>query len=763
MLDPHPAQGDAQNPLSPRISAKRPSPSRDSLPSHKRTALDSTAARPAQPLPSANQKEAVGGASTANGGGGGAGAAGCRLLWRGRLTSEQGRPLHGVAIIAHLFSVSSALSPPPPAAASSLSPFDDPFSSASSATASGADMCLGLEMLRGAPIALKGDVRVRRGGSPAQGEKAPFVAAGRKGKGRAREEPEVEIVDVETPTDVRVYIDARCPETVEWFEDAFCREGREGYGVKLDAGGEEVILFASLPTFAPLTEEQENLDPAASTSAQPPRPPLTLLLGRRARATVRKPRPDDPLPRENLFANKLRKTASLPASAFTLSADSAPPPPAKKPKRQTAKDKAIASLLSKDATGAGAEMAPPARSRVRATSSQPPGIAFPPPAAAAARPFARSASSRFPSTATGPLARQASLPPLAGLGATRNWSAPGAAPGQGRAFQRTLSRSSMLLDSPPGSDDEAGGGGDLAHMQRRGSRAPSPTPSLASVLGDEDGEGEGADAVAELRSFGAAAAARRGGAMARSSSLPVGTFALGAPAGAGERDEKARREREGTALPAAGAREGSAAPEGTAEARNKNTVKKLTLARMTAMGCGKSHGEFRDVFSFTTRGVGFAMRATFKTSVLSPAEREHASSLIDAHLKLYLPASPLPTPSPTPGPAHGVVKSEPDPLAPSLPPAMPSPKSLGDGLGADEGAQAGAAAPGEAAMEEDVDMEETQVHEEEAAETQLPEGGTQPPLAEDAVLIDEEEEDVDEVVLVSMQGAAEVKMEPVHG
>ncbi|BGP36828.1 hypothetical protein JCM10449v2_000730 [Rhodotorula kratochvilovae] len=711
MLDPHPAQGDAQNPLSPRISAKRPSPSRDSLPSHKRIALDSTAAR--------------------------------------------------VAIIAHLFSVSSALSPPPPAAASSLSPFDDPFSSASSATASGADMCLGLEMLRGAPIALKGDVRVRRGGSPVQGEKAPFVSAGRKGKGRAREDPEVEIVDVETPTDVRVYIDARCPETVEWLEDAFCREGREGYGVKLDAGGEEVILFASLPALAPLAEEQENLDPAASTSAQLPRPPLTLLLGRRARATVRKPRPDDPLPRENLFANKLRKTASLPASAFTLSADPAPPPPAKKPKRQTAKDKAIASLLSKDASGAAAEMAPPARSRARATSSQPPGIAFPPPAAAAARPFARSASSRFPSTATGPLARQASLPPLAGLGAARRSSAPGAAPGQGRAFQRTLSRSSMLLDSPPGSDDEAGGGGDLARMQRRGSRAPSPTPSLASVLGDEDGEGEGADAVAELRSFGAGR--RSTGGMARSSSLPVGTFALGTAAGAGpgQREEKGRSEREGTALPVAGVSEGSAAPEGTAEARNKNTVKKLTLARMTAMGCGKSHGEFRDVFSFTTRGVGFAMRATFKTSVLSPAEREHASSLIDAHLKLYLPASPLPTPSPTPGPAHGVVKSEPDPLP--LTPAMPSPKSLGDGLGADEGAQAGSAAPGEAAMEEDVDMDETQVHEEEAAETQLPEGGTQPPLAEDAVLIDEEEEDVDEVVLVSVQGAAEVKMEPVHG
>jgi hypothetical protein len=30
---------------------------------------------------------------------------------------------------------------------------------------------------------------------------------------------------VETPTDVRVYIDDRCPETVDWFQDKFCREG----------------------------------------------------------------------------------------------------------------------------------------------------------------------------------------------------------------------------------------------------------------------------------------------------------------------------------------------------------------------------------------------------------------------------------------------------------------------------------------------------------------------------------------------------------
>jgi len=109
-------------------------------------------------------------------------------------------------------------------------------------------MCLGLEMLRGAPIAVKSDVRVRRAGdSPdkASATTAAASSAGKKGKGRARDEPDLGLVEVETPTDVRVYIDARCPATVEWFEDMFCREGRAGHGVTLDAGGAFFLL--SLP------------------------------------------------------------------------------------------------------------------------------------------------------------------------------------------------------------------------------------------------------------------------------------------------------------------------------------------------------------------------------------------------------------------------------------------------------------------------------------------------------------------------------------
>lgn len=111
------------------------------------------------------------------------------------------------------------------------------------------------------------------------------------------------VVQVETPTDVRVYIDQRCPQTVEWFEKMFCVQGREGLGVKVDVGGElelharfaslligccsgeESIIFASYPSIPP------------SSSPSTFKPPLTLLLGRPSQLATRKPRPDDPMPR----------------------------------------------------------------------------------------------------------------------------------------------------------------------------------------------------------------------------------------------------------------------------------------------------------------------------------------------------------------------------------------------------------------------------------------------------------------------------------
>lgn len=136
----------------------------------------------------------------------------------------------------------------------------------------------------------------------------------KRGKGKGKER---ETVQVETPTEVRVYVDPRCPETVGWFEDWFCREGSEGRGVRVDVGGtslltlfgqqrsdrltelahagEEVIVFANLPSLSP--PEPTLTSAQGSTSTAPPRPALSLLLGRAIKRPTRAPRPDDPLPR----------------------------------------------------------------------------------------------------------------------------------------------------------------------------------------------------------------------------------------------------------------------------------------------------------------------------------------------------------------------------------------------------------------------------------------------------------------------------------
>ncbi|GAA5887551.1 hypothetical protein JCM5296_002615 [Sporobolomyces johnsonii] len=735
-------------------TASTASPSKRSLspagpldaPSPKRVALHSPVPPPAAPAtaqrpPLARTGTSNGSAASSASAGGGPAAAGCRLLWRGKVLDEHGEGLYGIAFIAHLFSVSSSASPHP-----SFSPFDDPFASTTRASSSGADMCLGLEMLRGSAIRVLGEVKVLRAGHGGEAdvrlpEKVPVTA---KGKGKAKD-VEVEAVKVETPTDVRVYVDERCPETVEWFEERFCREGREGWGVKVDAGGEEVVIFASYPDLSLLSatppsaaQESKDVDATASTSTSQPRPPLTLLLGRPVKSAGRTPRPDDPMPRENLFAAKLRKTASLPASAFASPAGKSAPVTAlfrnassatssanvSKPKRQTAKDKAIASLLSKNS-----QPAPP-----RANSRPPPPtIAFPPPPLPSAsgglglkRTLSRSDSSSRLFGNLSHASRQSSLPPSQphSRRSSVSLAAPDAAPS--RPFQRSRSSrsSAMLVDSPPSSDAEfpQTSARLFARAARGGSRAPSPTLSIASTsFGglDEAGEAgvkmeenESLDGLGELTSLGArpgtgAGAQKRG--MGRSSSLPVGQFLGGVKGAKGVGGkEKDRREREGTALPpppaaAVGATTGMG-EQSTLESRNKNIVKKLALNRMTALGVGKDHSEFRDVFSMVTRGVAFAMRPTFKTTLLCPSDRRRAEDLVGQHLRLYLPDSYFTSSAPSNPPSHTAgettvppvhVQVDVDSPAPPPPPAeslaeppplaaeaasLPSPRSLGDGL-----------------------------------------------------------------------------------
>ena len=167
--------------------------------------------------------------------------------------------LQGLAIVAHLFAVPSAPGPNEAspalariaAAAAQPSPFDDPFSPFAASAAASTDLCLGLEMLRGADISLLPSspldappLRVRR--APPPDSLASSPAAGSLYKLDSGE------VEVETPTDVRLYVDGRCVETVYWMEETFCRAGAEGRGVRLEVGGEPGFRHPPLRRLMPV-------------------------------------------------------------------------------------------------------------------------------------------------------------------------------------------------------------------------------------------------------------------------------------------------------------------------------------------------------------------------------------------------------------------------------------------------------------------------------------------------------------------------------
>ncbi|GAA5922245.1 uncharacterized protein JCM15063_003232 [Sporobolomyces koalae] len=605
------------------------------------------------------------------------GSAGCRLLWRGAIATADGYKLYGVAIIAHLFSVPSAASASSPHAAAAttpnaFSPFDDPFSSTSKANSSGADMCLGLEMLRGKDLNLVEPDQtfvVQQVLEPLSTNSSPETSrssAVRKGKAKA----DPEVVKVETPTDVRVYIDERCTDTVEWFQDQFCREGCQGRGIKLDAGGERIVIFAQLPQVSTTSTNS----PSTSSTEQP-LPPLTLLLGRPFKPVVRKPRPDDPLPRESLFTAKLRKTASLPAAAFSktslASSTLIEEQDRVKKRRLSSKDKAIASLMSKTNADTTTSL-----SRSRQVSNPPPSIAFPFPVSSnstattnSKRSLSRSLST---SNATSNLfssnLRQGSLPPSSSFNGHLD------RPGH-RAFKRsqssisTTSSSNAFLRSghspPPPEHDEDDvrllsmrdrRNSRSGSVSRAGSRAPpSPSFSIASttlglpgmnlgegfgVKGEEETHDHGDevfDRLAEIKEIGIKRQRKTNGigarpgrdgnfGLERSLSVPVGGKFL-------DSHQAIKVEQNGETFDPR--IEGQTNP---IETRNKNTVKKMTMMRLQHLGISKDHVEFKELFSMVTRGVGFALRSIFKEKVLDTVERATAEDLIDHHLKLYLPA-----------------------------------------------------------------------------------------------------------------------------
>lgn len=158
---------------------------------------------------------------------------GSRLLWRGAFAHTT-NIYHGIAIVAHLFNVPS----PTMLNSANSSPFsrsaaiiDDPFSP----FASGIDICLGIEMLRSANLKVLGDVYVTH--SATSSTTSPVIPTTTNGNKKGKIRSELNEIIVETPTDVRVYIDQRCPETVNWFEKSFCTSERQGIGIRLEVGG----------------------------------------------------------------------------------------------------------------------------------------------------------------------------------------------------------------------------------------------------------------------------------------------------------------------------------------------------------------------------------------------------------------------------------------------------------------------------------------------------------------------------------------------
>lgn len=146
----------------------------------------------------------------------------------------------GLAIVAHLFSVPHTGSPfqPSPAPPSQPSPFDDPFSPFSASAGASTDLCLGLEMLRGADLKV---VNSEGSGPSMRVRRVPIADSTASSPAMASPAKEAGEVEVETPTDIRMYVDRRCAETVLWMEQMFCTAGNGARGVKLEMGGQSWV------------------------------------------------------------------------------------------------------------------------------------------------------------------------------------------------------------------------------------------------------------------------------------------------------------------------------------------------------------------------------------------------------------------------------------------------------------------------------------------------------------------------------------------
>jgi hypothetical protein len=269
--------------------------------------------------------------------------ASARLLWRGSITvSAQdycaGEPttsfhndpdpdgdddvqLHGLAIVAPSFNVADLEQ-------------DDFFSSGSKATATttngngaskaeriNADLCLDLEMLRHRTLSVRSR-RVKLAGpgndgmidnaakeeGKVHGRRAlkKSIEMLRKGKSRqidSQEEGEIVHLDIPSASNqaLKLYIDPRCQDTVEWFNEVFCSQLvdpvtlRTSTGIAISLGVENALLAPTNDARDTIVVYgQVDMRAANHSSAAPV---LQLYVARQEDMTELGPRPDDPAPR----------------------------------------------------------------------------------------------------------------------------------------------------------------------------------------------------------------------------------------------------------------------------------------------------------------------------------------------------------------------------------------------------------------------------------------------------------------------------------
>lgn len=260
-----------------------------------------------------------------------------RLLWRGSLYLETGdtdsispgKPppsastsnitiLHGLAIVASSFSLPSTT------AFNNLEP-DDPFSSSSSPfkTDTSAELCLDIEMLRNGPLYLPSRrARVIIAGpntiqeeeqqqqniflaptTKPRGRKAlkKSIEMLRKGKQRAADVPELVYLDEEHDDNLSLFIDQRCQDTLEYFNNLFCKEevdpdtGRTQFGIAVPLEKEDE-LGVSGNTLRKVVIYGQTA-PGPNTS----RPIMRLHVAKYRNKKDIGPRPDAPAPR-GMFA-----------------------------------------------------------------------------------------------------------------------------------------------------------------------------------------------------------------------------------------------------------------------------------------------------------------------------------------------------------------------------------------------------------------------------------------------------------------------------